>query len=412
MAAEWRLLGEFVSLVSGNTPSKSNPDFWGGVMPWVSAKDMSDFWLEDSEDHLTTVGVEQASRVVPAGTTLMLTRGMTLHNRVPICRVSKDATFNQDVKAVLPRDGLLPRFLPYLLVGNHRRLHERVDSAGHGTGRLNTDEILSLPVYVPKLAEQSAIADFAESLDERIHNLRQTNATLEAIATALFKSWFVDFDGHAPRDMQESELGFIPKGWRWVSVSELIQFNPPEPLRKGTLALYLDMAAIPTTGSWPEPPEPREFGSGMRFRNGDTLLARITPCLENGKTAFVQCLPDDALAWGSTEFIVMRPKEPVPAEYVYLLARDSAFREHAIQSMTGTSGRQRVQADSVAEFKVASPPDAKIWQAFADFVAPLFKGIEANSEASQTLAQLRGTLLPRLISGELRVRAPSTSWRW
>ena len=84
-------------------------------MPWVSAKDMSDFWLEDAEDHLTALGVENASRIVPAGTVLMLVRGMTLHNRVPICRVATDVAFNQDVKAVLPKEGLCARFLPYLL---------------------------------------------------------------------------------------------------------------------------------------------------------------------------------------------------------------------------------------------------------------------------------------------------------
>src|SRR5690606_8036106 len=137
--------------------------------------------------------------------------------------------------------------------------------------------------------------------------------------------------------------------------SELIEFNPAEPLRKGTPAPYLDMASLPTSGSWPELPTQRDFGSGMRFRNGDTLLARITPCLENGKTAFVQCLPENTVGWGSTEYIVMRPKTPVPSEFGYLLARDAAFREQAIRSMTGTSGRQRVQADSLGAFKLAAP---------------------------------------------------------
>jgi len=275
--------------------------------------------------------------------------------------------------------------------------------------------------------ERSGIGSVLSSMDNLISNNRRVNQALETMARALFKAWFVDFEpvraklegrwqrGQSlpgmpehlynlfPDRLAESDLGKVPEGWLWVPASEVVEFNPTEPLRKGALAPYLDMAALPTSGSWPDLPALREFGSGMRFRNGDTLLARITPCLENGKTAFVQGLPQGALAWGSTEFIVLRPKAPVPAEYAYLLARDSAFREHAIRSMTGTSGRQRVQADSLAEFKVASPLDAKIWKAFADFVTPHFKGIKANSEASQTLAQLRDTLLPRLISGELRV---------
>ncbi len=194
MPAEMYPLGDFVTLVSGNTPSKGNPTYWGGTTPWVSAKDMGDFWIEDTEDHLTATGVSAASRLAPPGSVLLLTRGMTLHKRVPICRVARRSAFNQDVKAVLPKVGLSPRFLPYLLVGNHDRLHELVDSAGHGTGRLNTDTLRSFPVLVPSMEEQEAIAEVGEAIDSRLRLLRQTNATLESIAQALFKSWFIDFD--------------------------------------------------------------------------------------------------------------------------------------------------------------------------------------------------------------------------
>ena len=273
-----------------------------------------------------------------------------------------------------------------------------------GRQRVPSAAVKKYPLALPPVSEQQVIARILGALDDKIELNRRMNQTLEAMARALFKSWFVDFDGVSPEDMQESELGLIPKGWNWVPASALIEFNPTEPLRKGTLAPYLDMAALPTVGSWPEQPVLREFASGMRFRNRDSLLARITPCLENGKTAFVQCLPENTCAWGSTEFIVMRPKAPFSAEYVYLLARDDAFRAHAIQSMTGTSGRQRVQADSVAAFKVAAPSDKNIWKNFSDFVAPIFTSIKSNSEASETLAHLRDTLLPKLISGELRVR--------
>ena len=190
-----------------------------------------------------------------------------------------------------------------------------------------------------------------------------------------------------------------------VPASNLIEFNPTEPLRKGTPAPYLDMASLPTSGSWPEPPVMRDFGSGMRFRNGDTLLARITPCLENGKTAFIQCLPDDTVGWGSTEYIVMRPKAPVPAGYAYLLARDGAFREHAIRSMTGTSGRQRAQGDSVAAFKIASPPGENFWHVFAKQITPVFESIRSNARGSETLAALRDALLPKLVSGEVRLES-------
>lgn len=275
--------------------------------------------------------------------------------------------------------------------------------------------------------ERNRIGSVLSSMDNLIANNRRVNQALEGMTRALFNAWFVDFEpvrakmedrwqrgqslpglpAHLydifPDRLVDSELGEIPEGWECVPSSRLVEFNPSEPLRKETEAPYIEMAALPTSGSWPEPPVLRPFGSGMRFRNGDTLLARITPCLENGKTAFVQCLPDNTVGWGSTEYIVMRPKLPVPQEFGYLLARDAAFREQAIRSMTGTSGRQRVQADSVAAFKLAAPSNEAVWDAFSRVVAPAFKCIKANAKAITTLAQLRDTLLPKLISGELRV---------
>ena len=294
--------------------------------------------------------------------------------------------------------------------------------------RVPSEALDRLKVLLPPLSEQRAIAHILGTLDDKIELNRKQNETLEAMARALFRAWFVDFEpvrakmegrwrrgesllglpAHLydlfPDRLVDSELGEVPEGWEWAPASRLIEFNPREALRKGTVAPYLEMSALPTSGSWPEPPVLRPFGSGMRFRNGDTLLARITPCLENGKTAFVQCLPDNAVGWGSTEFIVMRPRHPVPKEFGYLLARDDAFRAHAIRSMTGASGRQRVQADSVANFPIAMPSNEDLWQEFARVVSPAFKSIKANAETVETLAALRDTLLPKLISGELRVQ--------
>jgi type I restriction enzyme S subunit len=113
---------------------------------------------------------------------------MTLHNDIPICRVRQTSAFNQDVKAVLPRTGTDVRFLPYLLLGHKRRLLASVDSAGHGTGRLNTDTLLTLPVDMPPPSEQRAIACILGALDDKIELNRKMNQTLEGIARAIFKT--------------------------------------------------------------------------------------------------------------------------------------------------------------------------------------------------------------------------------
>ncbi len=246
------------------------------------------------------------------------------------------------------------------------------------------------------------------------------NETLEAMARALFKSWFVDFDPvrakaegrdpGLPKDLADlfparlvdTELGQIPKGWKIAVLSEVIDVNPTRSLRKGELALYLDMANMPTRGHSPHMLVHRAFGSGMRFVNGDTLVARITPCLENGKTAFVDFLETGQVGWGSTEYIVLHPKPPLPPEFAYCLARSMEFRDFAIQAMTGSTGRQRVPAESLSHFLIVSPPKP-IAEQFGQLVSSMFRRASAATGESRTLAALRDTVLPKLLSGELRL---------
>ena len=135
---------------------------------------------------------------------------------------------------------------------------------------------------------------------------------------------------------------------------------------------------------------------------GDVLLARITPCLENGKTALVDILAEGEAGAGSTEFIVMRGRGPVPSAWVYCLARSPYFREYAIRGMTGSSGRQRVSAEVVRRFQIARPPEEML-RRFAEVAAPLFSRISIKASQSRTLTSLRDLLLPKLISGQLRV---------
>ncbi len=300
---------------------------------------------------------------------------------------------------------------------------EQVVASAKGTTvvMLTKDAVENFVFPLPPPAEQRSICELLSGIDRRIALLRETNATLEAIAQALFKSWFVDFDpvrakmeGRTPEGMDEataalfpdgfetSELGEVPRGWQLAPLSQAFEINPSRKLKKGEAAPYVDMASVETQGHAVSSVVSREMGSGSKFVNGDTLLARITPCLENGKTAFVDCLPEGVTGWGSTEFVVLRPKPPLPVYFGYLLCRHQAFREFAIQSMSGTSGRQRIQNDVLGRFPIAIP-STDIAEAFADVVGAVQQKIAANHAQAQTLSTLRDTLLPRLISGQLRL---------
>ena len=260
------------------------------------------------------------------------------------------------------------------------------------------------------------------ALDDKIELNRRMNATLEAMARALFQSWFVDFDpvrakldGRQPAGLDPATAALFPNALRRFSSSatsrkagraqrlpDAIEVNPRRTLKAGVVAPYLDMKNLPTQGHSAEEVIDREFSSGTKFQNGDTLLARITPCLENGKTGYVDFLEDGQVGWGSTEYIVLAPKPPLPPQFGYLLARSDALRSHAIQNMTGTSGRQRVPSECFNTFWLAVPPP-EIARRFDELTAPLMAKIKANSNQSRTLAILRETLLPKLLSGKVTI---------
>jgi type I restriction enzyme, S subunit len=288
---------------------------------------------------------------------------------------------------------------------------------------LKCADIPNFTLPLPPLCEQKAIATILSALDDKIELNRRMNATLEEMARALFQSWFVDFDpvrakldGRKPEGMddataalfpaslEDSTIGPVPRGWDVRRLPEIIEVNPQRTLKAGTIAPYLNMKNLPTEGHSAEEVIQRLFTSGAKFQNGDTLLARITPCLENGKTGYVDFLKDGEVGWGSTEFIVLAPKPPVPPLFGYLLARSDALRMHAIQNMTETSGRQRVPTECFGSFLFAAPPGA-IARRFDDLTAPTMAKIKANCSESRILAALRDRLLLKLLSGEVMVRS-------
>lgn len=296
-------------------------------------------------------------------------------------------------------------------------------TTGSAQPQITVGHLSAKLVTLPERHQWRKIVNVLKSLDDRIDLLRQTNATLESIAQALFKSWFIDFDpvrakaeGREPDGMdavtaalfpaefEESALGLIPKGWRIGTLTDAFEVNPNRKLSKGTDAKYLEMANAPTSGHRPlERVGLRAFGSGCKFQNGDALLAKITPCLENGKSAFVDFLEGAEVGWGSTEFIVLRSKPVLPEYGAYLMARHEPFRQFAIQAMTGTSGRQRVDISRLMQYPLALPSDASIARALEPMLQALQARIAANDEQAKVLADARNTLLPYLISGKLRL---------
>lgn len=243
----------------------------------------------------------------------------------------------------------------------------------------------NIDIELPDLKTQQKIAQILESIDNKIENNCQINDNLEQQAQATFNNIIINTTSD-----------------KTVQLSEIAWLNPKRSIPKGKIARSIEMAHLPTTGSFPSGWEMKEYNGGMKFQNGDTLMARITPCLENGKVAFVNFLEDDEIAFGSTEYITMTPKRQFAPEVLYFLVRNAEFIDFAVKNMNGSSGRQRVSADTIGTYELPDITQEELHMLETIAREALTK-IKYNSLENMRLADVRDTLLPKLMSGELKI---------
>lgn len=172
--------------------------------------------------------------------------------------------------------------------------------------------------------------------------------------------------------------------WTTKKISEIADLNPRESLQKGKIAKKIGMDKLQPFNRDIISYEKEIFTGGSKFRNGDTIMARITPCLENGKIAKVGILDENEIGFGSTEFIVFRAKEEIDEDYLYYLVCSSIIREPAIKSMVGSSGRQRVQTDVVQNLEIEVPP-YKEQRAIGKILKDIDDKIKLNNEINNNL---------------------------
>lgn len=389
---EWKPvnLGEICRKIgSGATPTGGSNVYQEAGIPLIRSQNVLDFCF--SKDGLAFINDDQAYELrnvtVEEKDVLLNITGDSVARCCVVPKPLTPARVNQHVAIIRPiPEKASHLFIFYLLQQIKEELLMKSEIGA--TRRALTKSMLeNLEIELPPLPEQKAIAAVLSSLDDKIDLLHRQNKTLEAMAETLFRQWFVE-------EAQED--------WEDGTIADLIEFNPSRKLIKGSIAPYLEMAVLSNTTFNPDGWYDREFSSGTKFINGDTLLARITPCLENGKSAYVTFLQDGQVAWGSTEYIVMRPKGNLHPFFAYTLARSSDFRDYAEGCLAGSSGRQRVDVDHLKNYGIKIPPEETIegFNAFAESIVPK---LHSNAQQIRTLETLRDTLLPKLMSGEVRV---------
>jgi type I restriction enzyme S subunit len=262
---------------------------------------------------------------------------------------------------------------------------------------LNRIAAINQRIDLPPLPTQRKIAKILSNYDDLIENNLKRIKLLEESARLTYEEWFLRFRIDGKKLDIDAATG-LPFGWGKRKLTDVIKLNPLTKTEKGVEHPFIPMGSLSETNMVITDIEKRIPKGGTKFKNLDTLLARITPCLENGKTGFVQCLKDGEVATGSTEFIVMRATEVISPYYIYSLARTDGFREIAIQSMSGSDGRQRVKV-KVFEKILLNIPDNEILHKYHLNMKAVFEEVQVLINQNQLLKEARDILLPRLMTG-------------
>jgi len=424
MRSEWReyCIGDIADVVGGSTPSTADPANFDGDIPWLTPKDLSgphDRYVERGSRNLSRKGLASCSaRMLPPNTVL-------LSSRAPIGYVAiakNHIATNQGFRNLIVKPGFDPLYIYYWLTANVEQL-ERYAS-GSTFKELSGNSLKQIRIRVPGKETQQAIARILGTLDDKIELNRRMNETLEGIARAIFKSWFVDFDpvrakaagqqppGLAPHiadlfpdAFEVSELGEIPRGWEVRPIGDIVKavgggtpstknpaywdegihcFATPKDLSGLSSPMLLDTERRVTDAGL------AKISSGLlpvgtvllssRAPVGYLAIAQIPVCVNQG-------------------FIAMVCEGPVSSYYVLNWAK--ANMPEIKRYASGTTFAEI----SKRNFRPipALVPSQEVMTAFDTIVESVYAKMRLNLEESRTLAALRDTLLPKLISGALRV---------
>ncbi len=425
MAGEWRrvTLADIVDVLGGGTPKTTVPEYWNGNIPWLSVADFNTGyrWVSDTEKHITEKALaESATTLLEKGDIVISARGTV----GVTAQVARPMAFNQSCYGVRAKAGMAETdFIYYLL--KYAVIQMRQVAHGGVFDTITRDTFKVIECDLPPLTEQRAIAHILGTLDDKIELNRRMSETLEAMARALFKAWFVDFEpvrakmegrwrrgeslpglpAHLydlfPDRLVDSKLGEIPEGWEAATLERVAVLNP-EVWTKDTRPAeirYVDLSntkwgrieAVTLYSSIDAPSRAQRV-----LRVGDTIVGTVRP--GNGSYALIS---EPGLT-GSTGFAVLRPKAPNCTELVYLAATSHENIE-ALAHLADGAAYPAVRPEVVAATPAVLPSES-VLGAFSRLARAQLQKIAHNERESRTLTALRDALLPKLISGELRVK--------
>ena len=416
-------LSEILTIIGGGTPKTTNPSFWGGDIPWLSVVDFNNDnrYVHSTEKTITEAGLKHSStKILPKGSLILSARGTV----GALAQLSKPMAFNQSCYGIVATEHTTNDFLYYLL----KTVVSDLQAKGHGSvfNTITRETFETIFVSLPQKDEQKRIAGVLGAFDDKIELLQKQNTTLENMAKALFKSWFVDFDVvHAkqqgrpkaaimqqyhlteelynlfPSSFEPSALGPIPTGWQVKKITEFVNFekgiepgskNYTHQFAKGINLPFYRVQDISSYGNKSQTFVSPELLKNKIFDNDDILvsldatLGRVFIGAYGGFSSGIRK--------------IITKNDSLSKTYILCFLRSSYFK-HMLEQYAGSETTIKHAGKAIDHLQIVY--DQKIVDNFNDNLKNIFPKLLTNLDQIQTLTEMRDALLPRLISGKIRV---------
>lgn len=394
-----RTLAEVCLMRSGGTPPKSDPSLWMGSMPWVSGKDLKVPRLRDAIDHITPEAAEQYSKVAPAGSVLVLVRGMGLANGFALSLIERPMAFNQDLKALTPKDGLDSSFLMHALTYAGTRMLRNVADAAHGTKRLSQDDLDTFQLPVPPREEQRLIGEVLDRCRDAIDKEAAAEDVASRIRLAAVRLLFTR--GVRDEDTKETDIGIMPSTW------DALPFEAALTIAQGQVdpkvEPYASMLHIgpenvePNTGRLLSCQTAKDLGliSGKyHFRAGDIIYSKIRPYLNKVVMPAFEGVC-------SADMYPLRAATGFESRFLFHYLLSEFFLRQAVPHQLRT-GIPKINREQLADTAFPKPP-LEDQRAIIEILDALDAKIELHRRKQSVLKGLLASLLQKLMTGEVRV---------
>jgi type I restriction enzyme S subunit len=422
MTFEARRLGDVAEIIGGGTPSTKDAGNWDGDIPWLTPKDLSTFegiYIDHGSRSITEQGFKTSSaRMLPTGSVLYTSRAPIGY----VAIASNPISTNQGFKSLILKDGYVPEFVFYLLKASKSEIEAH--ASGGTFAEISAKALSDVVLRFPPKVQQQAISRLLKSFDEKIAANNAISETLEDISQTIFKSWFIDFDpvrakmagekpvgmdaataALFPDSMQDSEIGMIPKGWKAETIGSICEsvVNGSTPLRTNSSFWNSNDISWFKTG---------ELSDNFLFESKESISQLAL------KKTSVKVLPRGSVLMAiyaaptvgrlgiltkSASFnqacTGMIAKDVIGMPYLYL----TLFNRRAWFNSLAIGAAQQNISKVIVEACPAVIASQEIHNAFLEVIEPIFAQIEVLSSQSNSLALIRDSLLPRLISGELQI---------